>query len=262
MEKEEDELLDEMMEDAEEDEFIFGMYQYAMHCDKYLSRAEYRVPKMSGIEWVHAKTASDKSCYNMFRMTPTMFFTLHDLLCDKYGLKSTTKSTSFEALGMFLWMVGAPQSVRQAEDRFEKSLGTVSKMFNRVLNSLVQLAAYIIKPVDPEFRTLHPRLRNSRFYPYFNNCIGAIDGTHVHCVVPNDMFVQHMCRKGITTQNVMACCDFDMRFTFVNAGWPGSVHDMRVFNDSTTTYSAVFPHPPQGTYCLLQLVFHDLSNCG
>ena len=108
-----------------------------------------------------------------------MFFTLHELLCAKYGLKSTTKSTSFEALGMFLWMVGATQSVRQAEDRFERSLGTVSKMFNRVLNSLVQLAADIIKPVDLEFRTLHPRLRNPRFYPHFKDCIGAIDGTHV-----------------------------------------------------------------------------------
>ena len=60
MEKEEDELLDEMMEDAEEDEFIFGMYQYAMHIDKYLCRAEHRVPKMSGIEWVHCHTLAFK----------------------------------------------------------------------------------------------------------------------------------------------------------------------------------------------------------
>ena len=41
--------------------------------------------------------------------------------------------------------------------------------------------------------------------------------------------------------------DLDIRFTFVNAGWSGSVHDMRVFNVSTITYNAVFPHPPQGT---------------
>jgi hypothetical protein len=60
-------------------------------------------------------------------------------------------------------------------------------------------------------------------------------------------FVQYLNRKSITSQNVMACCDFDMRFTFINAGWPGSVHDMRVFNDSTTTYAPQFPHPPQGT---------------
>ena len=228
-----DELVADMMADEEEDEFILGTYKFVVHFDKYLNRAEYRVPKMTGLEWVHAKLASKKGSYNIFRMNPVMFFTLHDLLVEKYGLKSTSKSSSFEALGMFLCMVGAPQSVRQAEDRFERSLGTVSKMFNRVLKCLIRLAADIIKPVDLEFRTMHPRLRNPRFYPYFNNCIGAIDGTYVQCVVPNDMFVQHLCRKGITTQNVMACCDFDMRFTFVNAGWPRSVHDMRVFNDST-----------------------------
>jgi len=121
-------------------------------------------------------------------------------------------------------------------------------MFNRVLNYLVQLATNIVRLVDLEFRTVHPRLRNPRFYPYFKNYIGAIDGTHVQCVVPNDMFIQHLWRKGITTQNVMTCCDFNIRFTFVNAGWPRSVHDMRVFNNLTTTYNAVFPHPPQGTH--------------
>jgi hypothetical protein len=142
-------------------------------------------------------------------------------------------------------MVGTPQSVRQAEDRFKRSLATVSTMFSKVLRCLVRLAADIIKPVDPQFTTMHTRLRNRRFYLYFKNCIGAIDGTHIPCVVPNHLFIQHLCRKSITTQNVMACCDFDMRFIFVNAGWPGSVHDMRLFNDSTT-YSAVFPHPPNG----------------
>ena len=52
-------------------------------------------------------------------------------------------------------------------------------------------------------------------------------------------------RKGSTTQNVMAICDFDMRFTFVVAGWPGSIHDTRVINDAQVEYS-YFPHPPDG----------------
>jgi len=69
--------------------------------------------------------------------------------------------------------------------------------------------------------------------------------------VPQDKFMQHLCRKGMTTQNVLACCDFDMRFTFVLAGWPGSAHDMRVFRDATTRYGHVFPHPPTGLYLLL-----------
>jgi hypothetical protein len=122
----------------------------------------------------------------------------------------------------------------------------VSHNFHKVLKSVVKLADDIIKPVDPEFRTMHPRLRNRRFHPYFKDCIGAMDGTRIPCVVPCDKFVQHLCCKGMTTQNVIATCDFDMIFTFVLAGWPGSVHDVRVLNDATTTYSHVFPHPPVG----------------
>jgi hypothetical protein len=52
--------------------------------------------------------------------------------------------------------------------------------------------------------------------------------------------------KGVDTQNVMVVCDFDLRFTFVLSGWPGSVHDMRPLNDVVTTHSHVFPHPPPG----------------
>jgi hypothetical protein len=34
--------------------------------------------------------------------------------------------------------------------------------------------------------------------------------------------------KGVTSQNFMEICDFDMRFNFVVVGWPGSVHGTRV----------------------------------
>ena len=154
------------------------------------NRSDYRdlSTTMSGLEWLEKKLADRKRCYNMFRMTPDMFYSLHDLLVDKYELKSSTKSTSIEALGMFLWMCGAPQSVRQAEDIFERSLGTVHNMFHKVLASLLKLVADIIKPRDPQFTTLHSRLRNPRFYPYFNDRIGAIDGTHIPVQVSKRSF--------------------------------------------------------------------------
>lgn len=234
-------------EDNEEIALIYGMYsQYATHLDKYCNRTEYRMPKVTGLDWVEEKLCNENRCYNMFRMTPELFYKLHTLLTNDYGLKDTRKSTSIEALGMFLYIVGAPQSVRQAEDRFERSLGTVHSMFYRVLKCVVNLAGDIIRPRDPQFTTTHPRVMNPRFYPEFKDCIGAIDGSHMPCVVPGDKFVQHLCRKGVTTQNVMAACDFDMFFTFVLAGWPGSVHDMRVFDDAMTTYKDDFPHPPEG----------------
>lgn len=54
-----------------------------------------------------------------------------------------------------------------------------------------------------------------------------------------------------TSQNVLVVCDFDMRFTFVLAGWPGSAHDMRVFTNAMTRYDDKFPHPPSGNYYLV-----------
>jgi hypothetical protein len=226
---------------------IYGTYQLVTHIDKHCNRAEYRRSPLSGLQWVERKLANETVCYNMFRMSPTMFLWLHDLLTQQYGLKSTKKSTSIEALAIFLWMVGAPQSVRQAEDRFEISLGTMHNMFHRVLKCVLALSADIIRLRDPHFTTMHKRLENPRFYPFFKDCIGAIDVTYIPLVVPRDKFVQYLCRKDKTTQNVIVACDFDMIFTFVLAGWPGSVHDMRVF-DAMTRYANDFPHPPRGTY--------------
>ena len=54
---------------------------------------------------------------------------------------------------------------------------------------------------------------------------------------------------------MLAVCDFDMRFTFVVAGWPGSVHDMRVFNDALEKFGDKFPHPPEGMHGLFNVFF-------
>ncbi|CAO1940263.1 unnamed protein product, partial [Urochloa humidicola] len=185
------------------------------------------------------------------RMNRTLFEQLHTILVDKYGLMSTSKMTSVEALALFLWIIGAPQSVRQAQNRFVRSLETVHRKFDEVLNCVDKLAQDIVKPVDPTFSTIHKRLKGPRFAPYFNDCIGAIDGTHVLVVVPTNKVVQHTGRHGYTSQNVLAICDFDTRFTFVCAGWPGSAHDMRVFNDAVAKYADKFPHPPQGKFYLV-----------
>jgi hypothetical protein len=64
LDDDDDELMEEPMNDEEEDEFIIGMYQYALHIDKYLNRAEYRTPRVTGVQWVHDKLHNIKSCYN------------------------------------------------------------------------------------------------------------------------------------------------------------------------------------------------------
>jgi hypothetical protein len=117
-----------------------------------------------------------------------------------------------------------------------------------VLHCVNKMSADYIKPRDPGFTTVHPRVQAPQFSPHFDNCIGAIHGTHIRVVVPASKVLQHTGRHGYSSQNVLAICDFDMRFTFVVAGWPGSVHDMRVFNDAIQKYGDKFPHPPQGKF--------------
>ena len=78
------------------------------------------------------------------------------------------------------------------------------------------------------------------------DCIGAIDGTHVRASVPQKDEVKYIGRKGYATQNIMAVCDFNMCFTFVWAGWEGTAHDTRIFNEALQRPDLNFPYPTGG----------------
>jgi len=178
---------------------ILGMYS-----DNYFVKLPRRVNGDSGLDWVHNRLARDTDCYNMFRVERPLFNILHNTLVQSYGLRATREMTYIEALAMFLWIVGSPQSVRQADNRFRRSLETVSRTFNRVLTCLLRLAHDIIVPKDPTFSELHPNLEKPGIYPHFNNCIGVIDETHVKLVVHKSKRIPYLNRHNETSQNVLA----------------------------------------------------------
>ena len=95
---------------------------------------------------------------------------------------------------------------------------------------------------------MHHKVANHRSAPAFNNAIGAIDGTHVKVVVPFSKAGQYINRQNEKTQNVLAICDFDRRFTFVATGIPGSAHDWTVLQQAILKYGPHFPHPPRYTF--------------
>jgi hypothetical protein len=99
----------------------------------------------------------------------------------------------------------------------------------------------------------HERVREDRFWPYFKGAIGAIDGSHVPMIVPVDEVVNHTNRCGYTSQNVLAICGFDMRFTFVVTGWSGFAHDTRILNHASANFPS-FPVPPKGNNGFLYYV--------
>lgn len=58
-------------------------------------------------------------------------------------------------------------------------------------------------------------------------------------------------RKRDTTWNIMAACDFDLKFTYMLSGWEGSAHDARVLSNATEPHNN-FPFPPTGNVMILK----------
>ncbi|KAL1196027.1 hypothetical protein V5N11_030091 [Cardamine amara subsp. amara] len=80
-----------------------------------------------------------------------------------------------------------------------------------------------------------PKIRDiTRFYPYFKDCVGAIDGTHILAMIARKDTASYRNRKGQLSQNVLAACNFDLEFIYVLSGWEGSAHDAKVLNDALT----------------------------
>jgi hypothetical protein len=64
------------------------------------------------------------------------------------------------------------------------------------------------------------------------NCIGAIDRSHVPVTITSSSQAPWRNRKGPLNQNVMIACDFDLNIMFISCGWEGSAIDARVLSSS------------------------------
>ncbi|WVZ57782.1 hypothetical protein U9M48_008124, partial [Paspalum notatum var. saurae] len=113
--------------------------------------------------------------------------------------------------------------------------------------SVGELRTDMIQPPSTNIST--KILHSSRWNPFFKDCIGAIDGTHVLARVPAANKAAFLGRKHTTTQNVLAAVDFDLRFTYVLAGWEGSAHDALILADAIERNDGL--SVPQGKYYLV-----------
>ena len=106
---------------------------------------------------------------------------LEQLLTQKGGLKSARYIDSTERLGIFLYAVTSDLSMRKLAERFQRSTQTIHKAYHHVLQCLISNPIYTSKIKSATAPTpLHPKIEYSWHYsPYFNDCIGAVDGTHI-----------------------------------------------------------------------------------
>ena len=99
----------------------------------------------------------------------------------------------------------------------------------------------LISPVitdDPRFR-------------FFCDCVGAVDGTHIHAFTSIKHHHHMHNHKGFLSQNCLFICDFDFFFTYVLTGSDGSTADATLWNDAHTDDL----HMPPGRYLLADAAF-------
>lgn len=108
----------------------------------------------------------------------------------------------------------------------------IHSCFHEVLDALLVLYPRFTSLPDDSTPLATQILDDPKYYPYFNNCLGVLDGTHISIHVPLEEQSRYRNRKGTLSQNVLAVCDFDMQFVFVLPSWEGSAHDGRVLSNA------------------------------
>ncbi|XP_020421379.1 uncharacterized protein LOC18775582 [Prunus persica] len=152
---------------------------------KYIHKTPCMNDHHTGNIWLMGVLQGNESrCHNMFKMDKDVFIRLCDELQKNYGLKGSRRMSAAEMLGMFLNILGHGSANRQAQDCFQHSGETMSRYFSILLDVVCCLAVDVIKPLESAFNnTLKEILPDSRYMPYFKDCIGAIDGVLVQAMV-------------------------------------------------------------------------------
>ena len=113
-------------------------------------------------------------------------------------------------------------------------------------------APYYCMYVQPSSDLIPSKIKNNlKFFLYFQDAIGAIDGSHIPVAPPAQLQGQYWNQKSYLSQNVLFTCDFDLKFTYMLSGWEGLATDAHVYDHATSKLL----HIPQGKYLLANISY-------
>ncbi|XP_062578538.1 uncharacterized protein LOC134249338 [Saccostrea cucullata] len=131
-----------------------------------------------------------------------------------------------------IWMLANMEGYRQISDRFNVTYSSVYRCFMRTCTALQCLSVEKIKwPTGARANEVIEGFENLMGFP---RVLGAVDGCHVQIKAPQEKYhpMSYLNRKRDYSVILQAVCDHTLRFTDIVSGWPGSVHDARVFKNS------------------------------
>ena len=209
------------------------------------------LPRREGRRWwVRPRAASwwdtdaqemdDAEFRSHFRMCWETFYAVCDVVRDAVERQDTQLRSAihFEKVtAMALWRLATGDSYRSIAIKFGTSRSVVCDATHRVAAALADAASLFIKlpasaaEVDFLARMSALLVRDAAGAP---NLPLSVDGSHIG-VPMGDHNVGHIDwrnRKGVYSMILQGVVDYSSRFRAVQVGWPGSVHDARVFRNS------------------------------
>jgi hypothetical protein len=137
---------------------------------------------------------------------------------------------------MLLWFLASGDKYASIADRFGVSESTVCCAVRNLLKFIQDhlLERIITWPTSEERREMSEMYMELKHFP---GIVGMLDGSHIPIKKPEVRGVDYYNRKDFHSIILQAVVREDMTFTNVYTGWPGKVHDARVFRRSPLYHS-------------------------
>lgn len=137
-----------------------------------------------------------------------------------------------QRVAVCIWRLATNAEHRTISDLFGIGQSTAVTVVNHVASMIVKhmMPSVIKRPSDAELKTIIQGFRDRWGFP---QCAGAIDGTHIGILAPFESPGDYYNRKGFYSIILQGVVDHRLRFWDITVGWPGKVHDARVFANSS-----------------------------